>query len=74
MFRLDRLRSLKEQSGLTLQEIAERSQLNRSSLQKVFAGTTEDARFVTLVRLCQCFNCKVDDIWEDPEYTTSVKP
>jgi len=59
---LDKLRAMKERSGLTVREIAQRSQLPEATLEKLFAGATKDPRLGTVSRLVHFFGCTLDEL------------
>ena len=42
---LDKLREMKELSGLTTKEISARSGIPEPTLEKIFAGATKDPKF-----------------------------
>lgn len=62
---LDRLKEMKEKSGLTTREIAEKAQIPEPTLEKLFAGITKDPRLATITQLVHFFGYRLDDL-DDP--------
>ncbi len=63
---LDRLREMKEKSGLTTKEIAEKSKISIGTLNKIFAGQTEDPKLGTIQQLVHFFGYTLDDLDDEP--------
>lgn len=59
---LDRLRFMKEQSGLTTKEIAEQSNIPEPTLEKLFAGATKDPKLTTMQQLVHFLGYTLDDL------------
>lgn len=59
---LDKLRAMKERSGLTTKEIAEMSNIPEPTLEKLFAGATKDPKLATMQQLVHFFGCTLDDL------------
>lgn len=62
----DQLRQMKEESGLTTREIAERSHVPEPTLEKLFAGITKNPKFTTLQRLVHFFGYNLGDLDDRP--------
>ena len=45
---LDKLKSLKRQSGKTIDQISEESGISKGTINKIFAGQTKDPQYTTL--------------------------
>ncbi len=65
---LDRLREMKEKSGLTTKEIAEKSKIPIGTLNKIFAGQTEDPKLGTIQQLVHFFGYTLDDL-DDSQFS-----
>lgn len=63
---LDRLRAMKEESGLTTREIAAQSGIPEPTLEKLFAGATKDPKLTTMQQLVHFFGCMLDDLDDGP--------
>ena len=63
---LDKLRDMKEQSGLTTKEIAARSKIPEPTLEKLFAGATKDPKLNTMQQLVHFFGYTLDDLDDTP--------
>lgn len=59
---LDKLKAMKEESGLTTKEIALRANLPEPTLEKLFAGATKDPKLTTLQKLVHFFGHTLDDL------------
>lgn len=65
---LDKLREMKELSGLTTKEISARSGIPEPTLEKIFAGATKDPKLETMRQLVHFFGFTLDDL----EATTEI--
>lgn len=63
---LDKLRGMKEESGLTTREISACSGLPEPTLEKLFAGTTKDPKLTTIQQLVHFFGYTLDDLDDNP--------
>lgn len=59
---LDKLRDMKEQSGLTTKEISLKSKIPEPTLEKLFAGSTKDPKLTTMQQLVHFFGYTLDDL------------
>jgi len=59
---LDKLKAMKEESGLTTKEIALQANLPEPTLEKLFAGATKDPKLTTLQKLVHFFGHTLDDL------------
>ena len=65
---LDRLKKMKEESGLSIKAIAHLSKIPEPTLEKIFSGQTKDPKFDTMRQLVHFFGHSLDDLVDD-EYT-----
>lgn len=63
---LDKLRAMKDESGLTTREISARSNLPEPTLEKLFAGATKDPKLTTIQQLVHFFGHTLDDLDDTP--------
>lgn len=63
---LDRLKEMKNKSGLTTRQIAEQSGLPEPTLVKLFAGVTKDPKLTTVQQLVHFFGHTLDDLADMP--------
>ena len=68
---LERLRYMKNQSGLTTREIAFKSGIPEPTLEKLFAGQTKDPKLNTMKLLVHCLGYTLDDL--APASQSSIK-
>lgn len=71
---LNRLREMKEESGLTTREIAGRSKLPEPTLEKLFAGATKDPKLNTIQQLVHFFGYTLNDLDTQTLPTKSALP
>lgn len=69
---LDRLKNMKQQSGLTTREIALQSGLPEPTLEKLFAGQTKDPKLNTIKTVVHFLGFTLDDL--APENENSPAP
>ena len=69
---LDRLKKMKQQSGLTTREIAQQSSLPEPTLEKLFSGQTKDPKLNTIKTLVHFLGYTLDDL--SPENEKSPAP
>lgn len=72
---LEALKRMKKQSGLTSQEISQRTGIPLPTLEKVFSGTTKSPKLNTMQTLVHFFGYTLDDLVNDcPEKEKSSSP
>lgn len=74
---LDKLRSMKEGSGMTTKEISKASGIPEPTLEKLFAGATKDPKLPTMQKLVHFFGYTLDDLDDlpvKPKKTASYSP
>ena len=54
MFWLDKLNQMKKKSGMTTDEISEKSKVPKGTLNKIFAGQTKDPQLGTIKAVVHC--------------------
>ena len=59
---LDKLREMKNESGLTTKEIAHLSKIPEPTLEKIFSGATKDTKLETMRKLVRVFDRTLDDL------------
>ena len=59
---LDKLREMKNESGLTTKEIAHLSKIPEPTLEKIFSGATKDPKLETMRQLVRVFDRTLDDL------------
>ncbi|WP_313292618.1 helix-turn-helix domain-containing protein [Faecalispora jeddahensis] len=64
---LDRLKNMKQQSGLTTREIASQSGLPEPTLEKLFAGQTKDPKLNTIKTVVHFLGFTLDDLAPENE-------
>ena len=67
---LNNLRKLKEESGMTFEEIAEASNTPESTIKRIFAGKCEPLAS-TLYRIVKALNGSLDDVLADTNIVLS---
>ena len=67
---LNNLRKLKEESGMTFEEIAEASNTPESTVKRIFAGKCEPLAS-TLYRIVKALNGSLDDVLADTNVVLS---
>lgn len=61
----DRLRMLKKESGMTIQQVADLSGVPLSTLNKLFAGRTEAPKLDTIRSVVHAMGYTLDDLEDD---------
>lgn len=56
------LRAMKEHSGLTTKEIAQKSGIPEPTLEKLFSGATKEPKLTTLQPLVKCLGYSLDEL------------
>lgn len=61
----DKLRALRDKSGLTIAEIAQRSGLPEATVKRIFGGKTTDPQFQTIYAIVKALGGSLDAIADD---------
>ena len=67
MFWLDKLNQMKKNSGMTTDEISEKSKVPKGTLNKIFAGQTKDPQLGTIKAVVHCMGYTLDDLDDGSE-------
>lgn len=68
---VDRLRMLKEKSGMTSAQIAEKSKVPESTVTRIFTGKTANPTIITVIAMTKAMGGSAADIFDDD---TQVNP
>jgi transcriptional regulator with XRE-family HTH domain len=64
---LEKLNDFKKKSGMTSEQLSEKSGVPLGTLSKILAGITKDPKLETLKALCRTLGCTLDDLDDRPE-------
>lgn len=67
MFWLDKLNQMKKKSGMTTDEISEKSKVPKGTLNKIFAGQTKGPQLGTIKAVVHCMGYTLDDLDDGSE-------
>ena len=67
MFWLVKLNQMKKKSGMTTDEISEKSKVPKGTLNKIFAGQTKDPQLGTIKAVVHCMGYTLDDLDDGSE-------
>lgn len=62
---VDRLRALKVKSGLTAQQIAEKSKLPESTITRILSGKTSNPTIASVIQMAKAMGGTATDIFDD---------
>lgn len=62
---IDRLKALKVKSGMTSQQIAEKSKLPESTVARIFSGKTANPTIASVIQMAKAMGGKATDIFDD---------
>ena len=62
---LERLRMLKDKSGLTTKQIAEKCDIPESTITRIFSGKTPNPTIITLMAMVKSMGGQSSDIFDD---------
>lgn len=62
---IDRLKELKVKSGMTAQQIAEKSKLPESTVTRIFSGKTANPTITTVIAIAKAMGGTSADIFDD---------
>ncbi len=61
---ITKLARMRFETGMTIQEIVDKSGISRETIQKIEKGSRDNPGIETLKKIAKSLNCKVSDIWE----------
>lgn len=64
--KLDRINQLKKEKGMTNAQLAARSGITQSTLDKITAGINRNPKLDTLEAICKALGCRLSDLEEQP--------
>ena len=64
--KLERINQLKKEQGMTNAQLAERSGVTQSTLDKITAGINRNPKLDTLEAICRALGCRLSDLEEQP--------
>lgn len=66
---MSKLKELRESTGLSQSQLAEKAELSKRTLQEIEQGRRDinGMKLLTLLKLCRALNCDLPDILTDPE-------
>lgn len=70
----DRLKAKKEESGLTIQQIAEKCDRPASTVSRILSGQTEDPSFRAVSDIAHVIGCPLDELSEHATADTAADP
>ena len=62
---IDRLKALKAKSGMTSQQIAEKSKIPESTITRIFSGKTANPTITTVIAIAKAMGGTSSDIFDD---------
>lgn len=62
---LERLRALKDKSGLTTKQIAEKCDIPESTVTRIFTGKTPNPTIITVMAMVKAMGGQASDIFDD---------
>ena len=62
---LERLRALKDKSGLTTKQIAEKCEIPESTVARIFSGKTPNPTIITIMAMTKAMGGTAADIFDD---------
>ena len=74
MLWLEKLNQMKKKSGMTTDEISEKSKVPKGTLNKLFAGQTKDPQLGTIKAVVHCMGYTLDDLDDGAETTEKASP
>ena len=69
---LERLRTLKDKSGLTTKQIAEKCDIPESTVTRIFSGKTPNPTIITVMALTKAMGGQAADIFDDNAQVNTV--
>lgn len=69
---LERLRMLKDKSGLTTKQIAEKCDIPESTVSRIFAGKTPNPTIITVMAMTKAMGGTAADIFDDNAQVNTI--
>ena len=69
---LERLRALKDKSGLTTKQIAEKCDIPESTVTRIFSGKTPNPTIITVMAMTKAMGGQAADIFDDNAQVNTV--
>ena len=69
---LERLRALKDKSGLTTKQIAEKCDIPESTVTRIFSGKTPNPTIITVMAMVKAMGGQAADIFDDNAQVNTV--
>lgn len=69
---LERLRALKDKSGLTTKQIAEKCDIPESTVTRIFTGKTPNPTIITVMAMVKAMGGQASDIFDDNAQVNTV--
>ena len=70
---LDRLKELKKETGMSLNQIAEKANLPEKTIDRIFSGRTNNPYVDTLQRIVCVLGASLDDIFSDTKVVVGTE-
>ena len=70
---LDILKSLKKEKGLSVKQIAERTNLPERTVNRIFSGDTDNPYMTTLIPIVNVLGGSLDDIFADTKVVVATE-
>ena len=61
----ENLKDFKKKTGLTIKQIAEKSNLPERTVSRIFSGDTDNPYMTTLIPIVKALGCSLDDLFAD---------
>lgn len=74
MLWLEKLNQMKKKSGMTTDEISEKSKVPKGTLNKLFAGQTKDPQLGTIKAVVHCMGYTLDDLDDGADEMEKASP
>ena len=69
---LERLRALKDKSGLTTKQIAEKCDIPESTVTRIFSGKTPNPTIITVMAMTKAMGGTASDIFDDNAQVNTI--
>ena len=69
---LERLRALKDKSGLTTKQIAEKCDIPESTVTRIFSGKTPNPTIITVMAMTKAMGGQAADIFDDNAQVNTI--
>ena len=67
------LKDFKKETGLTIKQIAERSNLPERTVSRIISGDTDNPYMTTLIPIVKALGCSLDDIFADTKVVVATE-